>query len=148
MNEITTQRHGSFAQTLIAFSRIENDIVARLDVALSEDGLNADQWLVLETVSSLDGATMGEIAEALSMANSSLSRTVDALEDSASVYRSPDPADRRRLVVRITQLGTERLGRARALVEAWERPAIEALGEGSILAIEHAVATLRLLSRR
>lgn len=142
---LATQRRASFAETLIALGRIEQDIVAGLDVQLAEDGLTADQWLVLETVATFEGATMGEIAESLSMANSSLSRTVDALEDSASVYRSPDPADRRRLVVRITRLGTERLERARALVQAWERPVIDALGERAILNLEQTVTTLREL---
>ena len=64
---------------------------------------------------------MGELAEVSGMANASLSRTVDALEDTACAFRLPTVTDRRRITVHVSDRGRDKLARIRQIVVAWEQ---------------------------
>ena len=116
--ESHTERWSDIALELSALART---LTAGLSVALAEDQLSVDHWQILETIERLSAPTMGDLAQTTGLPNASLSRIVDALEDSASAYRVVDPDDRRRITVRLSDQGALRLARARTLIEAWER---------------------------
>ena len=116
--ESRTDRWSDIALDLSALART---LTAGLSGALAEDQLSVDHWQILETIERLSAPTMGELAQETGLPNASLSRIVDALEDSASAYRVVDPDDRRRITVRLSDQGALRLARARTLIEAWER---------------------------
>jgi DNA-binding MarR family transcriptional regulator len=122
--------------------RLQRRLAAGLAVALADEGTTVDQWRVLELVDRLDGPTMGQLAEASGLANATLSRVVDALEDSAALYRLPDPQDRRRLTVRLSDTGRERLGRLRHLVAAWDAAVADELGTPDAVHVRRAADRL------
>ncbi|WP_158251220.1 MarR family winged helix-turn-helix transcriptional regulator [Cryobacterium sp. Y11] len=120
---------------------LERRLVLGLSIALSEESTTMDQWRILETLDRLDSPTMGELAEATGMANASLSRTVDSLEDAASAFRLPTTADRRRITVHLSDLGQQRLARTREIVAAWERTIEHRLGADAVAALLGAADT-------
>lgn len=140
MGEITVD---SLAERLIALGRAQQELMTGLGDALAEDGMSIDQWRVLARIDDLTLPTMGEIAEATGLANATLSRVVDSLEDRACVFRHQDAADRRRIAVSLTASGRERLSRAEAIVEAWSASVRSRLGAPALDAVLHASDVLR-----
>lgn len=127
---------------LVVAERLQRRLAAGLAVALADEGTTVDQWRTLELVDRLDGPTMGRLAEASGLPNATLSRVVDALEDSATLFRLPDPGDRRRLTVRLTDTGRARLGRLRDLVAAWDAAVAEELGTSDAVHVRRAAGRL------
>lgn len=136
------------AEMLWSLSRIESALVSGLTTALTEEHATLDQWRILEVLSRLEGPTMGELASATGMSNAGLSRIVDTLEDTARAYRLPDPADRRRISVHLSDLGRTWLARIRTIVEAWEETMERTLGADVTAELHKAVhTTLREIER-
>ena len=129
------------AEMLWALSRIESALVSGLTTALTEEHATLDQWRILEALSRLDGPTMGELASATGMSNAGLSRIVDTLEDTARAYRLPNPDDRRRISVHLSDLGRKWLLRIRAIVQAWEESMERTLGADVTAELQNAVRT-------
>jgi DNA-binding MarR family transcriptional regulator len=130
------------SELLVVAERLQRRLAAGLAVALADEGTTVDQWRTLELVDRLDGPTMGRLAEASGLPNATLSRVVDALEDSATLFRLPDPGDRRRLTVRLTDTGRDRLGRLRHLVAAWDAAVAGELGTPDAAQVGRAAARL------
>ncbi|MBS1699180.1 MAG: MarR family transcriptional regulator [Actinobacteria bacterium] len=131
------------AEHLLVLARAQQHLLGGLSTALAEDGTSVDQWRVLACISRLSAPTMGEIAEATGLANATLSRVVDALEDRAAVFRHQDAADRRRIAVHLTELGQQRLTRADAIADAWSASAQSSLGAEAITAVARAADLLQ-----
>jgi DNA-binding MarR family transcriptional regulator len=126
---------------LWSLSRIESALVSGLTTALTEEHASIDQWRILEALSRLESPTMGELASATGMSNASLSRIIDSLEDTARAYRLPNPTDRRRISVHLSDLGHGWLLRIRNIVEAWEETIERTLGADAIAQLQNAVHT-------
>ena len=111
----------------VAFSLVERLTVAQrhaaagLSRALAEDGCTLDQWRVLSALDDGDGRLMGELASSLLIAQPTLTRVVDALTDTAAVYRRQSDRDGRRVSVHLSRQGRVRLARLSALVRAHEQ---------------------------
>lgn len=129
------------AELVWTLADLERRLTLGLSVALSEENMTMDQWRILEALDRLDSPTMGELAEASGMANASLSRTVDSLEDSASAFRLPTATDRRRITVHLSDRGQQRLSRIREIVSAWERTIEHRLGADAVTALLEAADT-------
>jgi len=84
---------------------------ALLQSALTESfrgsDLTVDRWRCLAQVAQRPGASMSDLVEVLVMAPATASRAVDALVDVGLLYRGLDPADRRRVVLRISAEGQQ-----------------------------------------
>ncbi|WP_432541600.1 MarR family winged helix-turn-helix transcriptional regulator [Kineococcus sp. SYSU DK002] len=75
--------------------------------AVRDSDLTLDRWRCLAQVGQRPGASMSDLTEALVMAPATASRAVDALVDRGFLYRGLDPADRRRVVLRVTGEGRQ-----------------------------------------
>ena len=137
-----TDRHGGVVDLLGRLAAVESRLNDGLGLVLGEERASLDEWRILELVSELDGPTMGELAQASALPNATLTRVVDALEDSASVYRLPGRTDRRRITVHLSSHGDDRLGRMRALVAAWERSTGGRIGENGLARLTDALGTV------
>ncbi|GII89067.1 MarR family transcriptional regulator [Sphaerisporangium siamense] len=88
-----------------------NRVAARLNTetgrALTGTGLTLDQWRVLDVLATTEGLAMSDIAAAAVITGPTLTRTVDRLVDRAFIYRNLDHADRRRVLVRLSERGAE-----------------------------------------
>ena len=126
-------------ELLAATSRRVSRAVA---AALAEDGGTVDGYRVLRALAAAPGRTMGQLATALHLPAPTATRVVDALADAALVYRLPDPADGRRVVVHVSAMGATRLARWEALVQAQEAALARSLGAERVDALVHALAEL------
>jgi DNA-binding MarR family transcriptional regulator len=116
------------AKLVWTLSDLERRLTLGLTLALSEENVTLDQWRILEVLARLGSPTMGELAEASGMANATLSRTVDSLEDTASAFRLPTATDRRRITVHLSDRGVGLLTRIREIVAVWESATEQRLG--------------------
>jgi len=119
-NEFGLKASLTMAQTLWDLKAIQNGLTAGLEVALGEVGFSADQFQVLASIANLGSPTMGEISQNVNMANASLSRIVDSLEDRALAYRLPNPNDRRRISVNLSDMGLLKLQQVLGVLSAWQ----------------------------
>ena len=110
----------TMAQTLWDLKAIQNGLTTGLEVALGEVGFSADQFQVLASIANLGSPTMGEISQDVNMANASLSRIVDSLEDRALAFRLPNPEDRRRISVNLSDMGLLKLQQVLGVLSAWQ----------------------------
>jgi MarR family transcriptional regulator, organic hydroperoxide resistance regulator len=90
---------------------------ARLERALSEEGVQIEHWRILEVLSDEQGRSMGELAEIVLMNHPALTKTADRMVSGGFVHRRVDPADSRRVLLYITDHGLELVGRLRERVD-------------------------------
>lgn len=86
-------------------SRIARRVTLEVEHALGASGLNIDQWRVLELLADGAGHPMTEIADHAMVPAPTCTKIVDRLADSALVYRRADEADRRRVIVLLSDHG-------------------------------------------
>ncbi|UUL75635.1 MarR family transcriptional regulator [Pseudarthrobacter sp. Fe7] len=129
----------SLSRVITALAVLDKGLLDGLSLALSEADISVEQWRILDLVAQLGAPTMGELAAASGLPNASLSRAVNALEDSAAVFRLPSPEDRRRITVRVSDHGAERLDRMTSIVKAWETTTADRLGQDAVTALTSAV---------
>jgi DNA-binding MarR family transcriptional regulator len=125
-------------QTIV---RVQARVAARAEDALADAGLPPLVWHdVLRTLQQAEcGVRMFEVADAIVMSRSGLTRLIDRLEDAGLVERRSCPSDRRGSFLAITDAGRETLGRMWAVYEGVIR---EEFGGR----VEDAAAIARLLS--
>ena len=82
--------------------------------ALEPWGLSPHQARALGTVGRTDGLRPSDLADALRIAPRSATEVVDALVERSLVTRTPDPGDRRAVVVRLTDAGRTALAQVEA----------------------------------
>lgn len=88
-----------------ALTRAVRAVTSRVEDVLRPEGLSLDQWLVLEALAEEHGQAMAELAARTSVTGPTLTRVVDKLVSTATVYREVDPDDRRRVRVYLSPRG-------------------------------------------
>lgn len=89
----------------IKLQRAAESVSTRVHAVLP-DGLTVTQFGVLEALHHLGPLCQGELAEKLLRSGGNLTLVVDNLEKAGYVTRERDPADRRFVVVKLTDGGT------------------------------------------
>lgn len=84
-----------------------------------DTGLTRSQLEVLAEVQRIGVITPAELAARLQVRVQSLTDPINDLDDRALLSRTPDPADRRRQLLEVTEAGTEVLEIDRAERDAW-----------------------------
>ena len=72
---------------------------------LTSEGVSLDQWRILKVISQHGGLAMREIAGMLSFHHPTLTKIVDRMVTDALVYRVPDPDDRRKIRIFLSEKG-------------------------------------------
>jgi len=78
---------------------------AQAEAVLREHDLTYDQWRVLQRLALTGPRTMRELRTEVRLTGPTLTRVVDRLAETALVYRDVDAADRRRVVVHVSDRG-------------------------------------------
>jgi DNA-binding MarR family transcriptional regulator len=81
--------------------------------------LTLSQLTALGRLDRLDSATLSELAAGERVRPQSMARTIDALETTGMVRRSPHPTDRRQNVIRLTGHGRAVIAENRLRRDAW-----------------------------
>ncbi|WP_214370348.1 MarR family winged helix-turn-helix transcriptional regulator [Pseudonocardia sp. H11422] len=122
---------GTTATTLgRLLSQVEQRVARRTVGALgtAPDAPTLDQWRVLELLADGVGHSMAEIAGYAMVPAPTLTKIVDRLVDAALVYRRVDDADRRRVLVYLSEHGRELHDRLVPAVQGVERDIADELG--------------------
>ena len=113
-----------------------------LNHRLKELDVQVETWRVLETLSSDEGLTMGELAEIVLMNPPTLTKLVDRMVANGLVHRQLAPEDHRRVHLVLTNAGLELIGKVRRHVEAQHEDILERLGEENAKIVQEALRNL------
>ena len=91
----------------------------------AEPGPPVAHLMVLSRLSREGPASISDLAAVDRVRPQSMAQTVRDLEDAGLLTRHPDPDDRRRVVLELTQAGVDKLAAARARREDWLTRALE-----------------------
>jgi DNA-binding MarR family transcriptional regulator len=97
-------------EPLMVTSRVMNAVIVT-SMASVDAQLTGPQLRVLVILAAHDGASLSTVADDLGVNPSNASRTVEQLVQRGLVRRGADPADRRRVVLRLARPGTRLLDR-------------------------------------
>jgi len=136
------------AYDLVELLTVTQRRVARgVATALAEDGATLDSYRLLRCLAVGDGRSMGQLVGALNLPAPTLTRLVDAAVDAALAYRLPDPADGRKVVVHLSDVGRTRLIRLEALVHAHEAALASSVGRDRVAGLVRALTDLAAAER-
>jgi DNA-binding MarR family transcriptional regulator len=96
---------------------------------------------LLGAIGKLEPATLNEIAGAVKRGAPAVSRSVDTLVRAGLVERSPDPDNRRRLAIRLTDTGRQELAGGFKTGTALQAR-LERLAQSELRAVERAIEIL------
>lgn len=125
-------------------SRAEHAAVRRLTDALEAEapGCSIEQWRVLNLLADGEGHTMTEIADHALMPAPTATKLMDRLVADNLVYRHPDPADRRRVLVHSADRGLELHARLAAVLDRLHVSLCEVIGDETEAGLEDALNRL------
>jgi DNA-binding MarR family transcriptional regulator len=112
----------------------------------SENLFPLTQTWVLGRIDREGPASVSDLAQAMRVRPQSMAQTVGDLEAEGMVERNPDPDDRRRALVSLTNAGQARINADRAAREGWLVKALEELPDSDRETIERSVAILSRLA--
>ncbi|MBS1843723.1 MAG: MarR family transcriptional regulator [Actinobacteria bacterium] len=112
----------------------------------SENLFPLTQTWVLGRLDREGPGSVSDLAQALRVRPQSMAQTVGDLEAEGMVERSPDPTDRRRALVSLTDAGQARILADRAAREGWLVKALEELPEDDRETIERSIEILARLA--
>ena len=96
---------------------------------MSADDLQAGHYAFVLAICRVPGRSQEELARALCLNKSTVTRTLTQLEGSGYVERKPNPEDKRQLLVYPTPKMTDALARVREISEAWSRQICQGIDE-------------------
>ena len=125
-----------------------NDVLRLEERSLRKErtGLSLTELHVLETVQRVSeerGGTMADVAAALGVTSGTLTIAVKTLEQNGYVRRERDDADRRRVIVRLTDKALPALRRHAEFHRALVTGATERLTDEELRAFTKALGSLR-----
>lgn len=112
------------------------------DDALKETGLHCSQFTLLATLAQIGPSGMGQLAEALGMDRTTLTRNLQALQRDGLVEDQPD-SDKRRRQVAITTQGVAALEAALPLWQQAQKRVVMVLGSDQFGDLLDTLKTLR-----
>ena len=101
---------------------------------------------LLTAVAKAEPATLNEVAATVKRGAPAISRAIDALVRAGLVERQPDPDNRRRLALRLTDAGRDAMARP-AAVEGGLDARLAKLGTSEFRALERGIEILERLPR-
>lgn len=111
----------------------------------ANSGLSASRMSMLATVARHGPLPVGELAAAERVRPASATTMAGRLEEDGLVRRVPSDADRRVVMVEVTEAGQARLEEMRARRESWLATRLGRLGPDRAAEVERAVALLEFL---
>jgi DNA-binding MarR family transcriptional regulator len=113
----------------LLFTKISSEMLTRVTPGFTELGIDGRDYSLLAVLSNDAPGSQAELAALCSLLPAQLVPVLDALERKGLVERHRDERDRRRLIVRITEEGRQRLAKADAIARATELELLGDLGD-------------------
>jgi DNA-binding MarR family transcriptional regulator len=115
--------------TLYMLKQLELAVRAQLDAVLRPESITPLQYTALTVLERRSDLSAAELARNAFVTDQSAADMIAVLEERGLADRHPDPADRRRRVIRLTDAGQALLDRVRADVTAVEARMLSPLGD-------------------
>jgi DNA-binding MarR family transcriptional regulator len=112
--------------------------------ALAPFGINGRQCAVLLAIAEQAASSQHDISERMGVDRTTMVALVDELEAKGLVERRPDPRDRRKNVVALTEAGRTTLEEATRAVDEAERRLLAPLSDDEAAAFREALRTAAL----
>src|SRR4051794_17082732 len=128
---------------LYLVKQVELAVRARLDEALRPFPVTALQYTALTVLERRSDLSTAQLARNAFVTDQSAADMVRVLEQRGLILRVPDPGDRRRRVLRLTDAGRELLDRVRADVDAIEARMLAPLDRDETEALHRYLASCR-----
>ncbi|HZG28322.1 MAG TPA: MarR family transcriptional regulator [Ensifer sp.] len=116
-------------QLVDLISGVNRKIEQAIEADLKPRGLAIEQYRVLRALKTDNGMPMGDLAARVFVDSPTLTKIIDKMVASADVYRGPDPNDRRRVLIFISDKGAALLADLLIFGEDAERSLIEHIGD-------------------
>jgi DNA-binding MarR family transcriptional regulator len=108
--ETAASAQGGVRSFRAGLRRLEREIARRLGAETSCCGVSLAQCHCLLEVEEHGEPTVGDLAAALDVDGSTMSRNLDGMAAASLVERSPNPRDRRSVLVRLSKAGRRKAG--------------------------------------
>lgn len=118
----------------------------RLRSEREDDSLTLNQLSAMGTLSGQGQLTVGDLAAAEKVQPPSMTRIVSALEERGLICREADKGDKRLVLVRLTEAGTELLAANRRRRDAWLNKQLRKLSAEEREALRKAAPVLEKLA--
>lgn len=125
MHQSSDQHHSQLCELLIKAHR---QLHEALSTALRESSLSVDQWRLLGVLADQQGHTVSELAKALGVKISGLSKNLDRLSERALLFRRQDDEDHRKINIFISDFGLELLKDCELKMDHFHRQLSQKLG--------------------
>ena len=106
---------------------VNRQLEEELQESLRPEGIPIEQFRILNALAESDGLSMGELASAVLVDASSLTKIVDRMVVEALVYRAVAPNDRRRIRIFLATKGKALHKRLKGILGAQQRNLVERL---------------------
>lgn len=123
-------------------------LARRLRAQRAVDSMSDGQFTVLAALRINGSHTLGELAERERVTAPSMNRTVNCLEESGYLLRTPDDTDRRKVNITLTEEGLAVVQETVRRRDAWLEEALAELSPGQRAVIADAAAIMRGVADR
>ena len=121
-------------------------LARRLRQERGDHGLGLGQLSVLATLHREGPLTAGDLAAAEGVRPPSMTKTLGLLADADYITRTPDPADRRQVVISLTQAAHQLLHEDRRRRDEWLAARLRSLSADERAALAAALPVLEVLA--
>ncbi|MBG0717270.1 MarR family transcriptional regulator [Microbacterium sp. 2C] len=123
-------------------------LARRLRSQRAVDSMSDGQFAVLAGLSSHGPHTLGELAERERVSAPSMNRTVNCLEESGYLTRTPDDVDRRKVNIALTDAGRDVVAETMRRRDSWLEASLAALTPAQRAILHEAAAIMREVAAR
>lgn len=118
-----------YAQQLpYLLAQANRNVYGDLQSMLRSKGVPVEQWRILQVLNDRRGRSMGDLAKAVLMNHSALTKTIDRMIMRALVHRRHDPTDNRRVLVHISEFGADLVAQCEGQIADYEVALAERMG--------------------
>ena len=121
-------------------------LAERYGGSTAADRADLNQRKLMNAIAAIEPATLGDVAKGVGRGAPAVSRAVETLVRAGLVERTQDPANRRRLALRLSEPGRDAL-RAKPASHGQFTAGLERLAQSELRAVERAIEILERLPR-
>lgn len=138
----TGEREEILARVMAGFDAFMHRMAVTHADEFADIGLTMSQAKVLYLVQAMAPLRMSELAARLGVTLSTTSGLVERLVEAALVVRRDDPADRRQVILTMTETGALRLDRMRELNAGHMRRLLALISDADLVTVERSIQVL------
>ncbi|EPJ47541.1 MAG: hypothetical protein OFPII_11970 [Osedax symbiont Rs1] len=113
-------------------AKVHRKLHLDLEKILKQEGVQVEQWRILEILSDREGQIAGELAKLALMTPSALTKMIDRMVANGHVHRILDHIDQRKVHIHLTDYGQELLLRLQPLTELQNNNITNRLGHKKV----------------